>query len=700
MALTTTDISNALTRAKCCLADMQYKLGLKRAQGSKEADCLEKKVMLLSMYIEALDNVADCAGIEPTNPTGNSCNLNALSGGYCWDSGSSTLYVLIAAGFATAAPYESYYYEYSIGTTSTGPWSTLDSNNSNYAILPIEVLGDYLRIRIYCNEGDPTYREEIIEFKLYPPQFDAVTFGYFTTTSDTSLSVIPALWTVKDAETITISNQNADFIISNIEINNVSYATNVQSVSMVSGVDLNDGDVVEIFFQYIGESLPPPCDLYRLINVTVVPDPIIVAENAVMCPGSTQELSVSNYPYATYLWSTGEVTDTITISDPGVYSVVVSYGSLTGLIDYQAIVDDGINPQFGVVSTLDTATEIDSVQYACPAGLLNSVQINEFTGVVLTGATITAYHGNDDSQLGLVDAAVTTIFDLNDLGTDLFYIGITLTNGCTYYTQTYSIYTFTSAMNVLQNNCSCFGVSDGAVIASPSILSIGAVGLVSVDYELYDSLSNLVASSSGFAFSATGLDPDIYSFQYTEHWANGSVCPSGFFFITITQPVLITLTGVVTNGLCAVADGGDGLTSVQYNMTGGVGLFDLYFDGVQVITDVASGYVYTAAMTNGSHTIMVMDSNGCTASNTVTVTNPTAISSTLTTSGIGGARLTALSGGSGTYPTMELYASDLATLVGTFTLPFPSTILTANGTYWLLVIDSNGCAHIKEITVT
>lgn len=699
MALTTTDISNALTRAKCCLADMQYKLSLKRAQGSKDADCLEKKVMLLSMYIEALDNVADCAGIEPANPVGNSCNLNALSGGYCWVPESSTLYVLIAAGSANAAPYENYYYEYAIGTTDTGPWSDLDSDNSNYVILPIEVLASYLRIRIYCNEGDSTYREEIVEFKAYPPQFDAVTFGYFTTTSDTSLSVIPALWSVKDGEVVTISNQNADFIISNIEINNVSYATNVQSVSMVSGVDLNDGDVVEIFFKYIGRLSPPPCDLYRLINVTVVPDPIITTENSTMCPGVTQELSVSNFTYDTYLWSTGETTDTITIDEPGVYSVITSYGTLTGLIDYQTITDDGINPDFAVVSTLSTSTPIAAATYSCPpGGFLNSVTLNEFTGVSTSGATLTVFR-DDGFPTGLFDQPYTTVFNLNDLGVDAFYVAVTLSNGCTYYTPTYNLYTLNPFVNVTRANCSCNAVSDGAIVALPSVLVVGSVGLLNIDFELFDGSMVSIATSTGLSFGHTGLAPGTYTLEMTTNWSNSTSCVLTEV-VTITAPAVITLSGIVTNGTCAVADGGDGLTTVQYNMTAGIGSFDLYFDGVQVISDTGSGHPYTAVMTDGVHDIMVMDSNGCTAFSTVTVTNPTAISSTLTTSGIGGARLTALSGGSGTYPTMELYASDLMTLVGTFTLPLPSTILTANGTYWLLVIDSNGCTHIKEITVT
>lgn len=69
------------------------------------------------------------------------------------------------------------------------------------------------------------------------------------------------------------------------------------------------------------------CTTSASVTVTVDEAPHVELGNDITtCKGTTVQLDVS-VPDATYLWSTGETTSTITVSQAGVYSVVVTSGS-------------------------------------------------------------------------------------------------------------------------------------------------------------------------------------------------------------------------------------------------------------------------------------------------------------------------------------------------------------------------------------
>ena len=57
--MTATELRNHIIRAKCCLADTYYKLAQQRALGLAKAVDYEKRCLLLTVYVEALDNVLD-----------------------------------------------------------------------------------------------------------------------------------------------------------------------------------------------------------------------------------------------------------------------------------------------------------------------------------------------------------------------------------------------------------------------------------------------------------------------------------------------------------------------------------------------------------------------------------------------------------------------------------------------------------------
>ncbi len=65
------------------------------------------------------------------------------------------------------------------------------------------------------------------------------------------------------------------------------------------------------------------CTGTGFVNVTVYPLPVVNLPNSFVCPGQSVNLNAGN-PGATYVWSTGATTQTISVSTAGTYTVTVT----------------------------------------------------------------------------------------------------------------------------------------------------------------------------------------------------------------------------------------------------------------------------------------------------------------------------------------------------------------------------------------
>lgn len=701
MSLTVTKIENAIERAKCCLADMHYKLTLKRAQGSSEAKCIESKVMLLTLYIEALENVLDCNGGEPTNPGGNACNLAALSGGVCWDDATNTIYVLVAHGASNVIPYADYTYEYYVGTSDAGPWTLEPGYTSNYAILTgIDDANTHIKIVVRCNANDTLTREIITEFKVYPATFDAVTFGYFTSTSDTSLSVIPADWYIRQDDSVTISNQNTDFIIDlavNIDTT-TTLASITQSFTIDASTAFSDGDQLTLTFQYIGDSLPPPCSLYRLITVHIIPDPVITASQNPICTGGDCDLSVLNYVYDSYLWSTGETTPTITVSTPGTYSCAVSKGTLTSLIDYELVTASGI-VSTPIIKNNGTGLQLANPTYIAAPTLGGSVQnfISADTGYYSGGWPV----GTTIDWVSILMGAnpATTVASNNGSS---YQVVANTPDGCSYTSPIYNVYTVSpTAINI--TNLLCNGVPTGEIEFVDNLPP--GLTVSSCSYALKDSLNNTVETQTVFPPIFSGLDVDTYSVVLTITFTNGLVCAGTLSGIVVTEPAAMSLSTTHTDVTCPVNAGGSLYSgSISFTVTGGTGPYTYLLNDIAIDTVPDATYYYPNVEASIAYTPSVIDANGCTAFGTpFTILIPDDIAVSYTTDCSTGANgkinLVDITGGSGVYPTVELYDSLFALVLDMSAYPLSATGL-AVGTYYLAIIDDEGCNYTETIQIT
>jgi hypothetical protein len=155
--------------------------------------------------------------------------------------------------------------------------------------------------------------------------------------------------------------------------------------------------------------------------------------------------------------------------------------------------------------------------------------------------------------------------------------------------------------------------------------------------------------------------------------------------ITITQPPVLTrsvsATAIACNGgnSTITVTAGGGTPSYNYNINGG-----------------AFGTSNTFTQTAGTYTLIVRDANLCTISTTITITQPTAVTISATSTAIacnGGNTTITVTGGGGVSP--YTYA-----IGATPTFGATNTFTQTAGTYTVWVRDANNCSISTTITRT
>ncbi|UFH34398.1 MBG domain-containing protein [Flavobacterium acetivorans] len=290
--------------------------------------------------------------------------------------------------------------------------------------------------------------------------------------------------------------------------------------------------------------------------------------------------------------------------------------------------------------------------------------------VALTGGTPSyTYSWSPSGGTGATASGLTT-------GT--YTCTVTDANGCT-ATQSFTI-TQSTALVVTpasQTNVSCFGGSNGsAAINTPT----GGAGGYTYDW------TPGTPTGDGTT-SVTGLTAGTWTCTVTD--ANGCTETQSF---TLTQPTAITVTPASqTNIAC---NGGSTGAAAINTPTGGAGGYT--YDWTPG-TPTGDGTTSVTGLNAGTYTIKVTDANGCTATQSFTVTQPSALAVTpasqTNVSCFGGSNGTAtvsVSGGTSAYT----YAWS----------PSGGTAATATGlsagTYTVTVTDANACIATQSFTIT
>ena len=360
---------------------------------------------------------------------------------------------------------------------------------------------------------------------------------------------------------------------------------------------------------------------------------------------ATASASGGTSPYA-YSWNTSPVQTTATATGlaAGVYTVTVT--------------------------NANACTNTNSVTITQPSAL--SASISSQTNVSCNGSgngsvTITASGGTTPYSYIWSNSAITAT--ISNLPAGTFTVTVTDHNGCT--ATAITTITQPSALSASigsQTNVSCNGSTNGSVTANIS-------GGVSPYSYLWSNSSNQVIASN--------LSAGAYTVTVTDH--NGCTATA---VATITQPsALSTSVSSQTNVNCNGGSNG----SVTITASGGTIAY----------TYLWSNSATTATISNlpsGTFTVTVTDHNACTKTNSVTITQPIALSASIgsqtnvSCNGLTNGSATVTAGG-GTPAYTYLWNTSPVQTTAT------ATGLSAN-TYTVTVTDANSCTKTASVTIT
>lgn len=419
-----------------------------------------------------------------------------------------------------------------------------------------------------------------------------------------------------------------------------------------------------------------------------------------LCAG-TYYLEVTDNNSCTYV-GTHTIASPPDITVTGVNTDLLCFGDASGSIDITAsggvpgYVYTWIGPNSFTATTEDvtgleagtydvTVTDANgcNVTYNAtlsePTMLTGSTVFNDpFCNSQCDGdATVTPGGGTPPYVYSWDDPSFQTTATASSLCAGTYNVVVTDNNGCTYV----DVVTLTDPDELLVNidwviNPMCNGVCDGESGGS-------AIGGSSnyIDF----SWSPVPGGGQGTA-NVNGLCASTYTLTVTDD--NGCV---GTASATLIEPTPLTIIPSQTDPTCfGAADGfidltaSGGTSPYQYSIDNGV-----TFQGSTSFT----------GLTAGTYNVVVEDANGCQTTSNVTLTEPTQMTISTTSTDVtcfgvcDGSADAIVSGGTGGY-TYDWF--DGATTVGTT----QSMSNLCAGTYTITVTDANGCVENSVVTIS
>lgn len=401
-------------------------------------------------------------------------------------------------------------------------------------------------------------------------------------------------------------------------------------------------------------TLTEPDTLVPLIQVTAVVGGFNVSCNGGNDADATVIVNGGSPPY-TYLWNTGDTTVAIDSLGAGdVYVTVFDVNFCTGADTASIVEPDPIISQTSMDAEVLCNGGSDGVASIFVIGGTPPFTYswsNGQSGSTITGLTAgwyicTVTDANNCIQIDSVQVTEPDSIVL-DLQPSIFASG---------------------------DNISCFGGDNGTI----DLVITGGVGPYTYAW-----------SNSSVDEDLTDLTAGTYSVDVTD--ANGCI-RSGT--ITLTEPTELVIDSMVSptyyGGWNVSCNGGDN-GSVNLYVSGGSAPYTYYWsngDSTQNISNVSVFFYFP----------VVTDINGCTVTDTITLTEPTllvtSVASQTNVSCNGGADASVTVGASGSTPPYQ-FSIDGVNFQSNSTF----TGLSA-GTYNITVVDTNGCTMIQGITIT
>jgi len=384
------------------------------------------------------------------------------------------------------------------------------------------------------------------------------------------------------------------------------------------------------------------------VVLTATPLSVTVAVNAqVKCNGSctgsaTANVVLATSPY-TYKWSpTKQTTATATGLCAGNYTITVTdKNGCTGTASV------AITQPIALKDTILTQTNI----------LCNGANTGSVNAKASGGVLPYAYKWSPTNQT----TAIAT-----GLSGGVYTLTVTDSNACTAtiaatITQPTQVTATFTINNVLCNG----GTGSATVTASGGV----------------SPYTYLWIPTNQTAATATGLSAGAYTIKVTDN--NGCTLTNS---VTITQPLVLSVTTTNTHASCNLPNG-----TATANPSGGTGPYTYSWNPSSQTNAKATGLLV------GTYTVSITDNHHCTTSASVSITQPTLVMATISsTTNVGcynGSNGSAtITGNGGTTPYTYLWnpgAQITATATGLFALSYTAT-----------VTDNNGCSATISTTLT
>ncbi len=338
----------------------------------------------------------------------------------------------------------------------------------------------------------------------------------------------------------------------------------------------------------------------------------------------------------------------------------------------------------------NTATGLCAGVYTCTAtdatGCISTqtVTITQPTALTATTSSVNSTCGNPNGTATVVPSGGTpnytvlwtpsnqTTLTATNLLAGLYTVLVTDLNGCTYTTTVTVNNTGSPTLAATAfTNVICNGACNGTATATTS------GGTAPFTYAWSPASAN---TTTGNANTATGLCPGVYTCTVTD----ANLCTATTSF-TITEPLALSIVpsqvDVLCNGVCSA--------TATVAVSGGTLGYSYLWTPTGQTTATAT------ALCVGNYSCLVTDANGCTLTQTFTITEPPLL--TLTSAGFNvscfgvcdGQIVVIPAGGTPTY---------------NFSWSTGCTTASCNnicaGTYIVTVTDLNGCVATSTATVT
>ncbi|UUF13557.1 MULTISPECIES: T9SS type A sorting domain-containing protein [Flavobacterium] len=346
----------------------------------------------------------------------------------------------------------------------------------------------------------------------------------------------------------------------------------------------------------------------------------------------------------TYSWSpSGGTASTATGLTAGTYTVTVTDSNLCQATQSFTLTEP---------AAALTATAVGQTDVSCNGGANGTATVSVSGGTPGYTYSWAPTGGNTASANGLSAGTYT--------------VTVTDANGC----QTTQSFTITEPAALVasfgsQTNVSCNGGTNGTATVNVT----GGTGAYTYSW----------SPTGGNAATASGLAQGTYTVTVTD----ANVCQSTQSF-TITEPAILSLTSSQTDVLCN--GGATGTASVV--VSGGTSPYTYLWSPTGGTAATATGLAI------GNYSVLVTDSNGCSITQSFTITQPSALFATQSqinaTCSTGGQAAVSVSGGTTPYSYLWSPSGDTTAI---------ATGLTA-GANSVLITDANGCTITKNFTIT